>query len=88
VLRAFDRALGGQQLAELVARVREVVGPDWEKPAVGRPHVLPLYVVVVVVVVVVFGLRHKYTRQGGRRAVRPLAGHHHPLLTAREELGE
>jgi len=41
-------------LAELVARVREVVGPDWEKQAVGRPHVLPLYAVVAVL----FGLRH------------------------------
>jgi len=42
-------------LAELVARVREIVGPDWEKPAVGRPHVLPLYAAVVAVL---FGLRH------------------------------
>jgi hypothetical protein len=43
------------QLSELVDRVREVVGPEWEKPAVGRPHVLPL---VTAVVAVLFGLRH------------------------------
>jgi hypothetical protein len=42
------------QLAELVDRVREVVGL-WEKPAVGRPHVLPLFEGVVAVL---FGLRH------------------------------
>jgi hypothetical protein len=42
------------QLAELVDRVREVVGP-WEKPAVGRSHVLPLFTAVVAVL---FGLRH------------------------------
>jgi len=42
------------QLAELVDRVREVVGP-WESPAVGRPHVLPLFAAVVAVL---FGLRH------------------------------
>jgi hypothetical protein len=46
--------LHAQQLAELVNRVREVVGP-WEKPPVGRPHVLPL---VTAVVAVLFGLRH------------------------------
>lgn len=46
--------LSAGQLAELVARVREVVGP-WEKPAVGRPHVLPL---TAAVVAVLFGLRH------------------------------
>jgi hypothetical protein len=42
------------QLADLVDRVREIVGP-WEDPPVGRPHVLPLPVAVVAVV---FGLRH------------------------------
>ena len=47
--------LDRQQLSELVARVREVVGPEWEKPAVGRPHVLPLCSAVVAVL---FGLRH------------------------------
>jgi hypothetical protein len=46
--------LSAGQLAELVDRVREVVGP-WEKPVVGRPHVLPL---VTAVVAVMFGLRH------------------------------
>jgi hypothetical protein len=43
-----------EQLAELVDRVREVVGP-WKQPAVGRPHVLPL---VTAVIAVLFGLRH------------------------------
>jgi len=46
--------LSAGQLAELVDRVREVVGP-WEQPAVGRPHVLPLPAAVVAVL---FGLRH------------------------------
>jgi hypothetical protein len=46
--------LSADQLAELVARVREVVGP-WQRPAVGRPHVLCL---VSVVAAVLFGLRH------------------------------
>ncbi len=43
------------QLAELVDRVREIVGTEWEKPPVGRPHVLSLPCAVVVVL---FGLRH------------------------------
>lgn len=43
------------QLADLVGRVREVVGPEWEEPAVGRPHALPLFAAVVAVL---FGLRH------------------------------
>src|SRR5688572_24456698 len=43
------------QLAELVDRVREIVGFEWEKPPVGRPHVLPLPTAVVAVL---FGLRH------------------------------
>lgn len=47
--------LDRRQLAELVGRVREVVGDEWEKPAVGRPHVLPLFSAVVAVL---FGLRH------------------------------
>jgi hypothetical protein len=42
------------QLADLVERVREIVGP-WEDPPVGRPHVLPLFTAVVAVL---FGLRH------------------------------
>lgn len=42
------------QLADLIDRVREVVGP-WEDPPVGRPHVLPLPAVAVAVL---FGLRH------------------------------
>jgi DDE superfamily endonuclease len=42
------------QLADLVDRVREIVGP-WEDPPVGRPHVLPL---AAAVVAVLFGLRH------------------------------
>jgi hypothetical protein len=42
------------QLADLVERVREVVGP-WEDPPVGRPHVLSLPVAVIAVL---FGLRH------------------------------
>lgn len=46
--------LSSEQLAELVDRVREVVGP-WEDPPVGRPHVLPLFTAVVAVL---FGLRH------------------------------
>lgn len=47
--------LKAQQLAELVDRVREVVGPQWEQPVVGRPHVLTLDAAVVAVL---FGLRH------------------------------
>jgi DDE superfamily endonuclease len=47
--------LAAGQLDELVARVREVVGDEWERPAVGRPHVLPLPAAVVAVL---FGLRH------------------------------
>jgi hypothetical protein len=43
------------QLAELVGRVREVVGTEWERPAVGRPHVLPLPAAVVAVLL---GLWH------------------------------
>jgi DDE superfamily endonuclease/Helix-turn-helix of DDE superfamily endonuclease len=46
--------LSSGQLADLVDRVREVVGP-WEDPPVGRPHVLPLFTAVVAVL---FGLRH------------------------------
>jgi hypothetical protein len=37
------------------ARVREIVGHEWEEPPVGRPHVLSLPVAVVAVL---FGLRH------------------------------
>jgi len=29
------------QLADLIDRVREIVGHEWENPPVGRPHVLP-----------------------------------------------
>jgi hypothetical protein len=48
--------LSAEQLAELVARVREVVGVgDWEHPRMGRPPVLPL---VQAVVAVLFGFRH------------------------------
>jgi hypothetical protein len=47
--------LSAGQLTELVDRVREVVGPEWEHPTVGRPHVLPLFTAVVAVS---FGLRH------------------------------
>lgn len=47
--------LSSGQLAELIGRVREVVGPEWERPTVGRPHVLPLPAAVVAVL---FGLRH------------------------------
>jgi hypothetical protein len=50
--------LSAGQLAELVDRVREIVGP-WEQPAVGRPHVLPLPAAVVAVL---FGV----TAQRGR----------------------
>jgi len=46
--------LDPQQLAELVARVREVVG-DWEHPPIGRPPVLALFDAVVAVLL---GLRH------------------------------
>jgi hypothetical protein len=42
------------QLTELVSRVREVVGSEWDKPTVGRPHVLSLFSAVVAVL---FGLR-------------------------------
>jgi hypothetical protein len=47
--------LSTEQLAELIGRVREVVGPEWEHPPVGRPHVLPLPGAVVAVL---FRLRH------------------------------
>ena len=43
------------RLADLIDRVREIVGPEWEKPPVGRPHVLPLPTAVIAVL---FGLRH------------------------------
>jgi hypothetical protein len=46
--------LSTRQLADLIGRVREVVGP-WENPPIGRPHVLPLPTAVVAVL---FGLRH------------------------------
>lgn len=46
--------LSADQLAELVARFREVIG-DWECPPTGRPHALTL---VAAVVAVLFGLRH------------------------------
>ena len=42
-------------LADLIGRVREIVGDEWEKPPVGRPHVLPLPTAVIAVL---FGLRH------------------------------
>ena len=47
--------LSAEQFTDLVARVREVVGPDWEHPRVGRPHVLTLPAAMVAVL---FGLRH------------------------------
>lgn len=47
--------LSAGQLTELVERVREVVGPEWEHPPVGRPHVLQPFTAVVAVS---FGLRH------------------------------
>lgn len=43
------------RLADLIERFREVVGERWEKPSVGRPHVLPLPTAVIAVL---FGLRH------------------------------
>ena len=43
------------RLADLIDRVREIVGHEWEKPPVGRPHVLPLPTAVIAVL---FGLRH------------------------------
>jgi hypothetical protein len=43
------------QLTDLIDRVREIVGDEWEKPPVGRPHVLPLPTAVIAVL---FGLRH------------------------------
>jgi hypothetical protein len=46
--------LSPRQLADLIGRVREVVGP-WENPPIGRPHALPLPAAVVAVL---FGLRH------------------------------
>ncbi len=53
----YERMTGlrAGQLAELVGRVRVIVGTEWEAPAVGRPHVLPLFAAVVAVL---FGLRH------------------------------
>jgi hypothetical protein len=46
--------LSRDQLADLVAPVREAVG-DWEKPAIGRPHALPL---LAALVALLFRLRH------------------------------
>ena len=43
------------RLADLIGRVREVVGEEWEKPPIGRPHVLPLPTAIIAVL---FGLRH------------------------------
>jgi DDE superfamily endonuclease len=43
------------QLADPIDRVREIVGHDWERPPVGRPHVLPPPTAVIAVL---FGLRH------------------------------
>ncbi|WP_018803900.1 transposase family protein [Salinispora arenicola] len=43
------------RLADLIDRIREIVGDEWEKPPVGRPHVLPLPTAVIAVL---FGLRH------------------------------
>jgi hypothetical protein len=43
------------RLADLIDRVREIVGHEWEKPPVGRPHVLALPTAVIAVL---FGLRH------------------------------
>ena len=43
------------QLADLIGRVREIVGYEWQEPPIGRPHVLPLPEAVVAVL---FGLRH------------------------------
>lgn len=37
------------RLADLIGRVREIVGDEWEKPPVGRPHVLPLPTAVIAV---------------------------------------
>ncbi len=47
--------LRAQRLADLIGRVREIVGDEWEKPPVGRSHVLPLPTAVIAVL---FGLRH------------------------------
>jgi hypothetical protein len=47
--------LSSGQLADLVDRVREIVGFKWENPPVGRPHVLPLPTAVIAVL---FGLRY------------------------------
>lgn len=47
--------LNQEQLADLIGRVREIVGDEWEHPPVGRPHVLPLPTAVIAVL---FGLRH------------------------------
>ncbi|WP_243715208.1 transposase family protein [Micromonospora sp. KC207] len=43
------------RLADLIDRVREIEGHEWEKPPVGRPHVLPLPTAVIAVL---FGLWH------------------------------
>jgi hypothetical protein len=66
------------QLSELVDRVREVVGP-WESPAVGRPHVLPLFAAVVAVL---FGLRHNLAEVFGCSQATITRYHHdlHPIL--------
>jgi hypothetical protein len=54
-----QRATGGMTvhlikllLGRVGEAVREIADAGWERPAVGRPHALPL------VVAVVFGLRH------------------------------
>ncbi|WP_255435911.1 transposase family protein [Salinispora sp. H7-4] len=43
------------RLADLIGRVCEIADEEWEKPPVGRPHVLPLPTAVIAVL---FGLRH------------------------------
>ncbi|WP_430792094.1 transposase family protein [Actinoplanes sp. G11-F43] len=47
--------LSADRFSNLIGRVREIVGVEWEKPAVGRPHVLPLPTAVIAAL---FGLRH------------------------------
>jgi len=69
------------QLTELIARVREVVGPDWEQPPVGRPRALTLPAALVAVL---FGLRHNICDA----AVAELFGCSQPTITRyHQELG-
>jgi hypothetical protein len=67
--------LSTRQIADLVDRVRETVGP-WESLPVGPPARATRSAAVVAVL---FGLRHNMDDDRAGRGVRLLAGHDRPL---------